>query len=519
MTYTAIKDRTDTKATRTSEPAGPCILVIFGAAGDLTKRKLMPALYNLSLHGLLPTNFAIIGVSRADKNDQSFRDEITEAMKQFATNQLDNQKWSWFQERIYYLRGNFEEADTYARLKERLTKIDQEHGANNNYLYYLATAEDYFEKIIENLSSSGLSQEKEGVWRHVIIEKPFGNDLDSACALNRRILAVLKESQIYRIDHYLGKETVQNILVFRFGNGIFEPAWNSRYIDHIQITVAESVGIEGRGGFYEKAGALRDFVPNHLFQLLSLIAMEPPRCFEADAVRDKKSELLNSIHPFTEADVRRNAVRGQYGPGTINGKSVVGYRSENRVAADSNVETFVALKLKIDSWRWGSVPFYLRTGKYLPKRATEIAIQFKNPPLPLFRDEGTDILSPNFLAMHIQPNEGISLQFGAKIPGPTVRIGQVKMNFCYKDYFGASPSTGYETLIYDCMVGDPTLFQRADNVEAGWKVVKPIQDLWASEKPTDFPNYAAGSWGPTKADELITRDGWHWRMIDDDSCR
>jgi glucose-6-phosphate 1-dehydrogenase len=330
---------------------------------------------------------------------------------------------------------------------------------------------------------------------------------------------VLKERQIYRIDHYLGKETVQNLMVFRFGNGIFEPAWNSRYIDHVQITVAESVGIEGRGGFYEKAGALRDFVPNHLFQLLSLIAMEPPSCFDADAVRDKKSELLTAIHPFSEEDVRRNVVRGQYGPGTVNGKPVVGYRSENRVAADSNTETFVALKLTIDSWRWGNVPFYLRTGKYLPKRATEIAIQFKNPPIPLFRDEAVDSLSPNFLIMHIQPNEGISLQLGAKIPGPTVRIGQVKMNFCYKDYFGASPSTGYETLIYDCMIGDPTLFQRADNVEAGWKVVKPIQELWSAEKESDFPNYAAGTWGPAKAAELLTRDGRQWRLIDDDSCR
>ncbi len=519
MTYTAIKERTDTKATRVSEPAGPCTLVIFGAAGDLTKRKLLPALYNLSLNGLLPKNFAIIGVSRADKNDQSFRDEITEAMKEFATSSLDAQKWSWFEERIYYLRGNFEDADTYARLKERLSKIDQEHSTKNNFLYYLATAEDYFEKIIENLNSSGLSHESNGNWRHVIIEKPFGSDLDSACTLNRKILSVLKERQIYRIDHYLGKETVQNIMVFRFGNGIFEPAWNSRYIDHVQITVAESVGIEGRGGFYEKAGALRDFVPNHLFQLLCLIAMEPPSCFDADAVRDKKTELLTAIHPFSEDDVRRNVVRGQYGPGTVNGKPVVGYRSENRVASDSNVETFVALKLTIDSWRWGNVPFYLRTGKYLPKRATEIAIQFKNPPIPLFRDEAVDSLSPNFLILHIQPNEGISLQLGAKIPGPTVRIGQVKMNFCYKDYFGASPSTGYETLIYDCMIGDPTLFQRADNVEAGWKVVKPIQDLWRNEKETDFPNYSAGTWGPEKATELLTRDGRQWRIIDDDSCR
>jgi glucose-6-phosphate 1-dehydrogenase len=519
MTSTAIKERTDTKATRAPEPAGPCILVIFGAAGDLTKRKLVPALYNLALNGLLPSNFAIVGVARADKNDQAFRDELNEAMKQFATSPLDAKKWSWFEERLYYLRGNFEDADTYTRLKERLIKIDQEHGTENNCLYYLATAEDYFDKIIENLNLSGLSQESEKNWRHVIIEKPFGNDLDSACALNRKILAVLKESQIYRIDHYLGKETVQNLMVFRFGNAIFEPAWNSRYIDHVQITVAESVGIEGRGGFYEKAGALRDFVPNHLFQLVSLIAMEPPSCFDADAVRDKKTEVLTAIHPFTEDDVRSNAVRGQYGAGIVTGKSVIGYRSENRVAADSNVETYVALKLSIDNWRWAGVPFYLRTGKALPKRATEIAIQFKNPPIPLFRDEAMDLLSPNFLIMHIQPNEGISLQLGAKIPGPTVRIGQVKMNFCYKDNFGVSPSTGYETLIYDCMIGDPTLFQRADGVEAGWKVVKPIQELWSAERESDFPNYSAGTWGPSKAAELLTRDGRQWRLIDDDSCR
>jgi glucose-6-phosphate 1-dehydrogenase len=495
-----------------SRPAGPCVVVIFGAAGDLTKRKLFPALYNLAANKLLPENFGVIGLARAPKDDQSFRQDLTEAMQQFATTALDPNIWQWLAERTYYLNGTFEDPNTYARLKELLTKLDRELKTQGNYLYYLATKEDYFEQIIEALSQHGLNHEESGFWRHVIVEKPFGRDFASANALNQNILHVLKESQVYRIDHYLGKETVQNLMVFRFGNGIFEPAWNSHYIDHIQITVAETVGVEGRGGFYETAGALRDMVPNHLFTLLTLIAMEPPTCFDADAVRDKKTELMSAIRPFSEDDVKKNVVRGQYGPGKIGDKVLPAYRSENRVAADSSTETFVALKLFIENWRWSNVPFYLRTGKAMKKRASEIAIQFKNPPFALFRNTEVQDLAPNYLVMHLQPDEGITLQFGAKIPGPTVEIGQVEMNFQYKDYFGASPSTGYETLIYDCMIGDATLFQRADNVEAGWRVVLPIQEAWKKEKPGDFPNYAAGSWGPDAAQQLIERDGRQWRL-------
>ena len=346
----------------------------------------------------------------------------------------------------------------------------------------------------------------------MIIEKPFGHDLDSARALNKNISSVLSESQIYRIDHYLGKETVQNILVFRFGNGLFEPTWNHRYIDHVQITVAESVGVEGRGGYYEQAGALRDMVQNHMFQLLALMAMEPPISFEASAVRDEKSKVLRAILPLDPEEVLTHTVRGQYGEGTVKGEPVSAYRSQPRVAPDSSTETFAALKLTIDNWRWASVPFYLRTGKTLPDRVTEIAISFKRVPSLLFRQTSVEQLTPNFLVLRIQPNEGISLQFGAKVPGPSVRMGAVDMNFEYADYFGTTPSTGYETLLYDCMIGDATLFQRADNVEVGWSVVTPILDVWKALPPRSFPNYAAGTWGPSEADALLERDGRQWRI-------
>jgi len=512
MTSTVAKPQPQQATIQRSQPAGPCIIVIFGAAGDLTKRKLFPALYNLAANKLLPENFGIIGLARAPKDDQSFRNDMTESMQQFATTALDPSTWNWLAERTHYLNGTFEDPGTYQRLKELLAKLDRELKTQGNYLYYLATKEDYFEQIIEQLSAAGLNQEENGSWRHVVVEKPFGRDFNSANTLNKNILHVLKESQVYRIDHYLGKETVQNLMVFRFGNSIFEPAWNNHFIDHVQITVAETVGVEGRGGFYETAGALRDMLPNHLFTLLTLIAMEPPTCFDADAVRDKKTELMSAIRPFTSDEVKKNVVRGQYGPGKIGDRTLPAYRAENRVAPDSSTETFVALKLMIENWRWTNVPFYLRTGKALKKRASEIAIQFKNPPFALFRNTEVQDLAPNYLVMHLQPDEGITLQFGAKIPGPMVQIGKVEMNFQYKDYFGSSPSTGYETLIYDCMIGDATLFQRADNVEAGWRVVQPIQEVWGNEKPKDFPNYSAGSWGPDSAMQLIERDGREWRL-------
>ncbi|ARV62783.1 glucose-6-phosphate dehydrogenase [Nostocales cyanobacterium HT-58-2] len=497
-----------------AQPGDPCVIVIFGAAGDLTKRKLIPALYNLARNNLLPKEFAVVGVARAQMSTQDFRQKMSRDVHEFAPISIDAQLWDWLENRLCYLSGEFQDPNTYEQLQNLLAQIDQENGTRGNYLYYLATAPDFFCDIIWQLSNIGLTREENEQWRRFIIEKPFGHDLDSARALNKNISSVLKESQTYRIDHYLGKETVQNILVFRFGNGLFEPIWNHHYIDHVQITVAESVGVEGRGGYYEGAGALRDMVQNHMFQLLALIAMEPPLSFEADVVRDEKSKLLRAIQPLSAEDVLTHTVRGQYGSGTVRGSSVPAYRSEPRVAPDSCTETFVALKLMLDNWRWADVPFYLRTGKALGERVTEIAIQFKRVPSLLFRQTPIDQLTPNLLILRIQPNEGISLQFGAKIPGPTVHMGKVEMDFCYTDYFGTQSSTGYETLLYDCMIGDATLFQRADNVEVGWSVVTPILDVWKALPPRNFPNYAAGTWGPKEADDLLENDGRQWRRID-----
>lgn len=499
-------------------PAGPCAIVIFGAAGDLTKRLLMPALYNLAHAKLLPKEFAIIGFAHTALNTDDFRSQLHEGLQKFAPVEIEPDIWQWFEERISYFQGDFKDANAYTQLKNTLEQTDQDFGTQGNYLFYLATSADFFCDITQQLGAAGLTKEESDHWRHVVIEKPFGHDLASAKALNRAISRVLDEHQIYRIDHYLGKETVQNIMVFRFGNNLFEPMWNRHYIDHVQITVAETVGVETRGGFYEGTGALRDMVPNHLFQLLSLIAMEPPTSFEANAVRDEKSKLLTSIEPLTPEEVLTHAVRGQYGAGTIDGKPVSAYRSESRVAPDSSTETYAALKLTIDNWRWADVPFYLRTGKRLPRRVSEIAIQFKRVPSLLFRDVSIDNFTPNLLIVRIQPDEGIHLQFGAKIPGPTVQMGAVNMDFCYASYFGKTPNIGYETLLYDCMIGDATLFNRSDNVELGWSVVDPILDVWKALPPRDFPNYAAGSWGPKEADELLARDGNRWRDDIEYSC-
>ena len=490
-------------------------MVIFGAAGDLTKRKLIPALYNLKKGDLLSDNFAVIGVARAELNDEEFRRRLRDDMKDFATDKVDEKVWTWLEERLYYLSGDFTDDQTFTRLRELLEKTDQERQAEGNYFFYLATAPEYFAPVVEKLGAIGLTREEDSHWRRVVIEKPFGRNLESAKKLNQEIKQVLNEDQIYRIDHYLGKETVQNILVFRFGNGIFEPIWNRRYIECVQITAAEKVGVEQRGGYYEGAGALRDMVPNHLLQLVTLTAMEPPISFDADAVRDEQAKILHAIqHPSPEEAAER-VVRGQYDAGEIEGEKVPGYRSEPNVAGDSTVETFVALKLLIDNWRWADVPFYLRTGKRLAARDTEIAIQFKRAPFMLFRNTPVERLSSNRLVLHIQPDEGISLRFGAKVPGPTVSIGAVDMDFDYEDYFGDTPSTGYERLLHDCMVGDATLFQRADQVEAGWSVVAPIQEAWKTAPPPDFPNYQAGSWGPKEADELLRRDGAEWEETQD----
>ncbi|MDQ3702129.1 MAG: glucose-6-phosphate dehydrogenase [Chloroflexota bacterium] len=485
-------------------------MVIFGATGDLTKRKLVPALYNLASSDLLSHEFAVVGLGRTKWTTEEFRQQMTEQMREFATQDVLPKLWRDLVSRLYYLSGDLQDRQTYERLRALLVQVDADHGTRGDYFFYLATAPEFFGRTVQHLGAVGLTAEEDGRWRRVIIEKPFGHDLDSARLLNREISAVLGERQIYRIDHYLGKETVQNILVFRFANGIFEPIWNRQYVDHVQITVSETVGVESRGDYYEGAGALRDMVPNHIFQLISLTAMEPPVSFAADAVRDEQSKVLHAIQDFTPEDVLSRTVRGQYGPGTLDGSRVPGYRAEPKVDPDSRTETFVALKLAIDNWRWAGVPFYLRTGKRLPAHATEIAIQFKRAPHMLFRDTPIDRLAPNRLVLRIQPDEGISLRFGAKVPGTLLRLGAVDMDFSYHDYFGSIASTGYERLLYDCMIGDATLFQRADMVEAGWAVVEPVLDIWRAVPPRTFPNYAAGSWGPKEADELLQRDDRRW---------
>jgi glucose-6-phosphate 1-dehydrogenase len=413
-----------------------------------------------------------------------------------------------------YLQGDLNDPATYRQLGKHLAGLDQTEGTAGNYLFYLAVSDRFFGAAVAGLGAAGLVREEDGHWRRVVIEKPFGHDLGSAKALNAEILKSLQEHQIYRIDHFLGKETVQNIMVLRFANGLFEPLWNREHIDHIQITVAETVGVERRGKFYEKTGALRDMVPNHLFQLLAMTAMEPPTSFAADAVRSKKAELIQAIHPFTPVAALEGTVRGQYDAGTVLGKPVRAYRNEPDVARKSNIETFFACRLKIDNWRWAGVPFYLRTGKYMCRRWTEIAIRFHQAPYTLFRGTDVEHMHPNWMILHIQPDEGIALEFAAKRPGPSVQLSTVSMNFAYKSFFNVAPSTGYETLIYDCMIGDATLFQRADNVEAGWQVVQPILDAWASNPPSDFPNYRAGTSGPSAADALLARDGRAWRPLD-----
>ena len=479
-------------------PAGPCILVIFGATGDLTKRLLIPALYNLRRAGLLPETFAVIGVARNPKDNETFRREV-------CPNAAGNADWKWLAERMFYFQSEFDDAATYIELGQFLAKTDAAHQTGGNYLFYLATPPQVFSMIAQHLGGAGLVREEQEHWRRVIVEKPFGTDLRSAQILNHELLSVLAENQIYRIDHYLGKETVQNIMVFRFANGIFEPLWNRDHIDHVQITVAETLDVERRGKFYDVTGALRDMVPNHLFQLLTLTAMEPPACFGAEAVRSEKSKVLDAIHSFGADKARSNVVRAQYGAGTVEGKRIEPYRRAPDVSSKSVTETYVALKLVIDNWRWAGVPFYLRTGKALAVRRTEIAIQFKQAPFALFQDTPVDRLTANDLILQIQPEEGVTLHFSAKVPGPSVRMGGVEMKFNYNDYFQATPSTGYETLIYDCMKGDPTLFQRADNIEGGWRVVEPVLDLWAADHVTALPIYAAGGAGPSEADACSAR--------------
>jgi glucose-6-phosphate 1-dehydrogenase len=489
----------------------PCIMVIFGVDGDLAKRKLFPALYNLIAGRFLPERFAIVGLDRVEMTTEEFREKLNRAIGEYLPVDADRSVWQALSERVHYLAGNFQEGSTYRRLNDLLQQVDAKTDTGGHYIFYMATIPGLFGQIVTHLGEYGLTVERDGTWRRVIIEKPFGHDLDSAKTLNHELQRVLNERQIYRIDHYLGKETVQNILVFRFANGIFEPVWNRQYIDHVQITVAESLGVEHRGRYYEEAGALRDMVPNHLLQLLCFLAMEPPNSFAADAVRDEKAKVLRGVVPLTSLDVLRFVVFGQYGPGTADGKPVIGYRAEPHVAPTSMTETFVGMKLFIDNWRWAGVPFYLRTGKRMARRLTEIVVQFKRAPFMLFRKTPVDRLAPNVLVIRIQPDEGISLRFDAKVPGPTVRIGTVDMDFQYADYFGNAPNTGYETLLHDAMAGDATLFQRADNIELGWAVVQMILDVWKSlPGPAAFPNYSGGSWGPAEAEALLRREGREW---------
>ena len=493
-----------------ARPADSCTMVIFGASGDLTKRKLIPALYNLAHDNLLSRQFALVGLATRGYDTNTVGSQLEADLKEFSAMPVDPEIWEWLARRIYYVRGSLEDAATYVQLRETVTLAAAEHGVHDNLFHYLAVAPKFFGGIVRQLDAAGLARESDGKWRRVIVEKPFGRDLESAVALNAELRQVIAERQIYRIDHYLGKETVQNLLVFRFGNGIFEPIWNRNYIDNVQITAAETVGVEQRGGYYETSGALRDMVPNHLFQLVTLTAMEPPISFDADAVRDEQAKVMQAIQPFTPEDVLAKTVRGQYGAGMHDGETLDAYRAEPHVAEASQTETYCAIKLAIDNWRWADVPFYLRTGKRMAKRCTDIAIQFKRAPFMLFRRAGAPDLTRNRLMIRIQPDEGLSLTFGAKVPGTVLRQDIVDMDFSYAEHFGKNTNTGYERLLYDCMIGDPTLFQRADQVEAGWSVVSPIIDVWKALPARNFPNYAAGSWGPREADELLARDGHAW---------
>jgi len=501
---------------RTSRTIDPCVIVIFGATGDLTTRKLAPALYNLGRDGLLPPNFACVGFARRPKTHQLFREECKEGISSYSRTQpVDELFWNNFQEEIFYHCSEFDSDEGYQRLAIFLKQIDARHATRGNRIYYLSVQPKYFSLIIEKLKKHGLVYDTHATssrWSRVVIEKPFGHDLKSALALQSNISNNLEEDQTYRIDHYLGKETVQNLLVFRFANSIFEALWNYKHIDHVQITVAEDIGIGTRGHFFEEEGLLRDIVQNHMMQLLSLVAMEPPASLSARAIRDEKVKALQCIRPFKSSDFEEAIIRGQYGPGFINGQNVLGYRQEKDVLPKSNIETFVALRLFIDNWRWGGVPFYLRGGKRLPKRGTEIAIIFKDAPGILFQQAGK-APSPNVLALRIQPDEGISLKINCKVPGPSSPIQPVKMDFRYGSYFGQSAPEAYERLIWDCIVGDTTLFARADEVEQSWTILDPILHHWAAHAPKDFPNYAAGSWGPESADAMIEKDGRHWRIL------
>ena len=504
------------RRTRDAEPpptverrAQPCAMVVFGASGDLTRRKLIPAIYNLDWDHLLAPGFALMGYARQPRAHHQFRKEMLDAVDRYSRRPGDPLTWESFANRLSYCSSEYDDPKGYAQLSDLLTDLDRTRGTEGNRLYYLATPPSLVPTIITRLKEAGLVSPRASGrgWSRVVVEKPFGRDLGSAMALNQLLTAVFHEDQVYRIDHYLGKETVQNILVFRLGNGVFEPLWNHHHVDHVQITVGESIGVEGRGHYFEEAGILRDMVQNHLLQLLTLVAMEPPAAFEADAVRDEKVKVLKALRPLTDEDVERVVVRGQYGASRVSDQAFPGYREEPGVAPDSTVETFVALTVHIDNWRWAGVPFFLRAGKRLPKRVTEIAIHFKRAPYALFRSAGCGALEPNVLTLRIQPDEGISLGFGSKAPGPTIRIDQVQMDFRHAAAFGDAPPDAYERLLLDSIAGDSTLFARGDEVKCAWSFITSILDAWGRHAPPAFPNYAAGTWGPEAADALIRREG------------
>ena len=497
-------------------PAPPCAIVIFGANGDLTKRLIVPALYNLGRTGLLPPRFSLIGVDHNDKSSDDWRGALHDFLEgtlgkggEGDLAKIDDKIWKPLADAMIFFKGDFNDDAMYQKLAALLAERDKAQSLGGNVLFYLAVADRFFGIIAGKLGKAGLMQQKDGGFRRLIVEKPFGHDLQSAKALNACLLDQMKEEQIYRIDHFLGKETVQNIMALRFANGLFEPIWNRDRIDHVQITVSESIGIEGRGRFYEQTGALRDMVPNHLFQLVAMTAMEPPVSFDAEDIRAKKAEMFKAVHALTLGDV----VRGQYDAGSAGGQAVPAYRKEENVAPDSNIETFVAMRILIDNWRWAGVPFYLRTGKRLNVRSTEIAIRFKRAPYALFRETPVEELDADWLILRVQPDEGIRLRFNAKRPGQAMALESVAMDFKYKDWFKQAPAVGYETLIYDCLIGDATLFQRADQVEAAWAVVEPVLKGWAHVAPRHFPNYTAGSEGPIAANDLLARDGRSWRAI------
>jgi len=489
--------------------AESCTVILFGASGDLAKRKVIPAMYDLAQYNSLGDCYAIVGFARTPMTDETFRNNVGEAAKTISeVGPIDPQKWSDFAANLFYTEGDYSDPDSYSRMVRRLSELEAAKKLCGNRLFYLSTPPEVYPDIVEQLGRAGLARPNTpNSWVRIIIEKPFGRDLASAKGLNKIVLNVFEEKQIYRIDHYLGKDTVQNLLVLRFGNGIFEPLWNRNYVDQVQITAAETLGVERRGGFYETAGALRDMIQSHVLQLTSLVSVEPPASFDATAVRNEKLKVLQSIRPFNLEMVAQWVVRGQYAPAKVAEKLVPGYREEHGVKPDSRTETFVAMRLLVDNWRWAGVPFYLRTGKRLAKRSTEIMIQFKRAPHIVFREREVE---PNRLVLNIQPDEGVSVSFGAKRPGTEMSIGNVTMNFSYKEGFGGTARSAYATLLNDCLRGDATLFDRGDSVEAAWSLVDPILDVWSAAKTAGVPVYASGTWGPKESDQLLERDGRQW---------